>query len=58
MNFTQEFIVEEIERVLNVLRAQNEMIFNDWMSKLYHQEQRIQERWNETTVLELYDDLI
>lgn len=58
MNFTQEFIVEEIERVLNVLQDQNEMIFNEWLSHLFHEEKRIQERWNETTILELYDDLI
>lgn len=57
MNFTQEFIIEEIERVLALLQEQNSIIFDSWLSELYHQEQRIEERWNENTVLELYDDL-
>lgn len=58
MNFTQEFIVEEIERVLALLQEQNSMIFDYWLSELYVNEwKKNQERWNENTVLELYDDL-
>lgn len=58
MNFTQEFIAEEIERVLALLQEQNSMIFDYWLSELYVNEwKKNQERWNENTVLELYDDL-
>jgi len=58
MNFTQEFIAEEIERVLALLQKQNSMIFDYWLSELYVNEwEKNEERWNENTVLQLYDDL-